>query len=191
MDGKTGATAVGARNFLVAYNVNLNTTSTRRANAIAFDVRERGRVKREGNPITGKKVLDENGKPVMIPGTLKSVKAIGWFIEEYGIAQISMNLTDISVTSMHEAFDEVCRKAVDRGIRVTGSELVGVIPLQAMLDAGRYFLRKQQRSSGVSDKELIKIAVKSLGLDELYPFEPDKKSLSTFWKRRPVKAKRN
>ena len=125
---KTGATAVGARNFLVAYNVNLNTTSTRRANSIAFDVRERGRVKREGNPITGKKVLDENGKPVMIPGTLKSVKAIGWYIEEYGIAQISMNLTDISVTSVHEAFDEVCRKAADRGIRVTGSEFVGVIP---------------------------------------------------------------
>lgn len=172
---KTGATAVGARNFLVAYNVNLNTTSTRRANAIAFDVRERGRVKREGNPITGKKVLDEKGKPVMIPGTLKSVKAIGWFIEEYGIAQISMNLTDISVTSMHEAFDEVCRKAADRGIRVTGSELVGVIPLKAMLDAGRYFLRKQQRSTGIPDSELIRIAVKSLGLDELYPFDPHKK----------------
>ena len=172
---KTGATAVGARNFLVAYNVYLNTTSTRRANAIAFDVRERGRVKREGNPITGKPVKDENGKNVMIPGTLKSVKAIGWYIEEYGIAQISMNLTDISVTSVHEAFDEVCRKAADRGIRVTGSELVGVIPLQAMLDAGRYFLRKQQRSTGVSDKELIKIAVKSLGLDELYPFDPQKK----------------
>jgi len=172
---KTGATAVGARNFLVAYNVNLNTTSTRRANAIAFDVRERGRVKRTGNPLTGKPVLDDNGEKVMIPGTLKSVKAIGWYIEEYGIAQISMNLTDISVTSVHEAFDEVCRKAIDRGIRVTGSELVGVIPLQAMLDAGRYFLRKQQRSTGVSDKELIKIAVKSLGLDELYPFEPRKK----------------
>lgn len=172
---KTGATAVGARNFLVAYNINLNTTSTRRANAIAFDVRERGRVKREGNPITGKQVKDENGKNVMIPGTLKSVKAIGWYIEEYGIAQISMNLTDISVTSVHQAFDEVCRKAADRGIRVTGSELVGVIPLQAMLDAGRYFLRKQQRSTGVSDKELIKIAVKSLGLDELYPFDPKKK----------------
>lgn len=172
---KTGATAVGARNFLVAYNINLNTTSTRRANAIAFDVRERGRVKREGNPITGKPVKDENGKNVMIPGTLKSVKAIGWYIEEYGIAQISMNLTDISVTAVHEAFDEVCRKAAERGIRVTGSELVGVIPLQAMLDAGRYFLRKQQRSTGISEKELIKIAVKSLGLDELYPFDPKKK----------------
>ena len=155
-----------------------------------FDVRERGRVKREGNPITGKKVLDENGKPVMIPGTLKSVKAIGWFIEEYGIAQISMNLTDISVTSMHEAFDEVCRKAVDRGTRVTGSELVGVIPLQAMLDAGRYFLRKQQRSSGVSDKELIKIAVKSLGLDELYPFEPDKKIIEYILEKEAGKGKK-
>lgn len=172
---KTGATAVGARNFLVAYNINLNTTSTRRANSIAFDVRERGRSLREGNPITGKLVKDENGKQVMVPGTLKSVKAIGWFIEEYGVAQISMNLTDIAVTSVHEAFDEVCRKAAERGIRVTGSELVGVIPLQAMLDAGRYFLRKQERSTGVSDKELIKIAVKSLGLDELYPFDPQKK----------------
>ena len=161
---KTGATAVGARNFLVAYNINLNTTSTRRANAIAFDVRERGR-----------NIIDENGKPVTVPGTLKSVKAIGWFIEEFGVAQISMNLTDISITSVHEAFDEVCRKADARGVRVTGSELVGVIPLNAMLEAGRYFLRKQQRSTGVSDKELIKIAVKSLGLDELYPFEADKK----------------
>ena len=172
---KTGATAVGARNFLVAYNINLNTTSTRRANSIAFDVRERGRAKRDGDPVTGKLVKDEKGNTVMIPGTLKSVKAIGWFIEEYGIAQISMNLTDISVTSVHRAFDEVCEKARLRGIRVTGSELVGVIPLQAMLDAGRYFLHKQQRSSGVSDRELIKIAVKSLGLDELYPFDPDKK----------------
>lgn len=172
---KTGATAVGARNFLVAYNINLNTTSTRRANAIAFDVRERGRTKREGNPVTGKIVKDENGKPVMIPGSLKSVKGIGWYIEEFGVAQISMNLTDISITSVHEAFDEVCKKANERGVRVTGSELVGVIPLNAMLEAGKYFLRKQQRSTGVSDKELIKIAVKSLGLDELYPFEADKK----------------
>jgi glutamate formiminotransferase/formiminotetrahydrofolate cyclodeaminase len=170
---KTGATAVGARNFLVAYNINLNTTSTRRANAIAFDVRERGRAQKD--PVTGKPVKDGQGNAVMVPGTLKSVKAIGWFIEEYGVAQISMNLTDIGVTSVHRAFDEVCDKAQARGIRVTGSELVGVIPLQAMLDAGRYFLHKQQRSSGVSDKELIKIAVKSLGLDELYPFEPRKK----------------
>lgn len=166
-----GAVAIGARNFLIAYNVNLNTTSTRRANAIAFDVRERGRVKREN----GKIVLDENGKQVNIPGTLKSVKAIGWFIEEYGVAQISMNLTDITVTSIHKAFDEVCDKAQKRGIRVTGSELVGLIPLDAMLEAGRYFLRKQQRSIGVSDAELIKIAVRTMGLDELTPFDPQQK----------------
>lgn len=187
---RTGATAVGARNFLVAYNINLNTTSTRRANAIAFDVRERGRVKREGDPLTGKLVKDANGKQVMIPGSLKSVKAIGWFIEEYGVAQISMNLTDISVTPVHVAFDEVCRKAAERGIRVTGSELVGVIPLQAMLDAGRYFLRKQERSTGVSDKELIKIAVKSLGLDELYPFDPDKKIIEYILEKEAGKGKK-
>lgn len=172
---KTGVTAVGARNFLIAYNVNLNTTSTRRANSVAFDVRERGRVKREGNPITGKIIKDEKGKPIYEPGLLKSVKAIGWFIEEFGIAQISMNLTDIKVTSLHKAFDTVCERATARGLRVTGSELVGVVPLEAMLQAGKYFLRKQNRSTGVPDKELIKIAVKSLGLDELYPFEPDKK----------------
>ncbi len=172
---KTGTIAVGARDFLVAYNVNLNTTSTRRANAIAFDVRERGRVKREGNPLTGKIIKDKEGKPVMIPGSLKAVKGIGWFIEEYGIAQISMNLTNISITSIHEAFDEVCKKADARGIRVTGSEIVGLVPLDAMLEAGRYFLRKQQRSLGVSDAELIKIAVKSMGLDELGPFDPDEK----------------
>ena len=172
---KSGATAVGARDFLVAYNVNLNTTSTRRANAIAFDVRERGRSKREGNPLTGKIVRDDQGNPVMIPGTLKAVKAIGWFIPEFGITQISINLTNISITPMHIAFDEVCSKASDRGIRVTGSELVGLIPLKAMLDAGRYFLQKQERSLGVSDSELIKIAVKSLGLDELGPFDPDEK----------------
>jgi glutamate formiminotransferase/formiminotetrahydrofolate cyclodeaminase len=172
---RAGAIAVGARDFLVAFNINLNTTSTRRANAIAFDVRERGRVKREGNPVTGNIVKDEEGNPVMIPGTLKAVKAIGWFIEEYGVAQISMNLTNISVTPVHIAFDEVCRKAEARGIRVTGSELVGLIPLSAMLDAGRYFLRKQQRSTGISDGELIKIAVVSMGLDQLGPFDPDEK----------------
>ena len=172
---KSGVTAVGARNFLVAYNVNLNTTSTRRANSIAFDVREKGRVLRDGDPITGKIVKDEQGNQVYTPGSLKCVKAIGWFIEEYGVAQISMNLTDITVTSVHEAFDEVCRRAAARGIRVTGSELVGVIPLQAMLDAGKHYLKKQQRSLGISDKEIIKIAVKSMGLDELYPFDPDKK----------------
>jgi len=169
---KAGVTAVSARDFLVAFNVNLNTTSTRRANSIAFDVRERGRTKREGNPVTGKIVKDENGKPVMIPGSLKSVKAIGWFIEEYGIAQISMNLTNISITSVHEAFDEVAKKATERGIRATGSELVGLIPLNAMLDAGKYFLRKQNRSLGVDNDELIKIAIKSMGLDELKPFNP-------------------
>ncbi|MBB5397889.1 glutamate formimidoyltransferase [Mucilaginibacter sp. AK015] len=175
MDTKQGATVIGARDFLIAYNINLNTTSTRRANAIAFDVREAGRVMREGDPVTGKIITDKNGKPRSIPGTLKSVKAIGWYIEEYGVAQISMNLTNIEVTPIHVAFDEVCRKAADRGIRVTGSELVGLIPLKAMLDAGKYFLRKQQRSVGVSEKELIKIAVKSMGLDELGPFNPDER----------------
>lgn len=172
---KTGASAIGARNFLVAYNVNLNTTSTRRANSIAFDIREAGRVKREGDPITGKIVTDESGESVRIPGSLKKTRAIGWYIEEYGIAQISINLTDISVTPVHIAFDEVCEKARLRGIRVTGSELVGLIPLQAMLDAGKYFLKKQQRSIGISDDEIIKISIKSLGLDELAPFDPKKK----------------
>ena len=172
---RAGSTVIGARDFLVAYNVNLNTTSTRRANSVAFDVREAGRVKREGNPVTGKIVTDENGNPVSIPGSLKAVKAIGWFIEEYGIAQISMNLTNISITPVHVAFDEVCKKATERGLRVTGSELVGLIPLQAMLDAGKYFLIKQNRSTGISDKELIKIAVKSLGLDELTPFKPEER----------------
>jgi len=175
LNERSGATAVGARNFLIAYNVNLNTTSVRRANSIAFDVREAGRVVREGDPVTGKIVNDENGEPLRIPGTLKKVRAIGWFIQEYGIAQISMNLTDITVTSMHQAFDAVVEKARDRGIRVTGSELIGVIPLQAMLDAGKYFLRKQERSVGVPDAEIIKIAVKSLGLDELAPFDPKKR----------------
>jgi glutamate formiminotransferase/formiminotetrahydrofolate cyclodeaminase len=175
LDLKRGATVIGARDFLVAYNVNLNTTSTRRANSIAFDVREAGRVIRDGDPITGKIVTDENGKPKFKPGSLKSVKAIGWYIEEYGIAQISMNLTNINVTPVHIAFDEVCKKAGERGIRVTGSELVGLIPLKAMLDAGKYFLRKQKRSTGVSEKELIKIAIKSMGLDELGPFKPEER----------------
>ncbi|HVM90160.1 MAG TPA: glutamate formimidoyltransferase [Puia sp.] len=170
-DAKRGATVIGARDFLVAYNVNLNTTSVRRANAIAFDVREAGRVKK----INNKTVLDDHGKPVTVPGSLKNVKAIGWFIEEYGIAQISMNLTNINITPLHIAFDEVCKKADARGIRVTGSELVGLIPLKAMLDAGKYFLRKQKRSAGVSEKELIKIAVKSMGLEELAPFRPEER----------------
>lgn len=172
---RAGATAVGARDFLIAYNINLNTTSSRRANAIAFDVRETGRVKRIGNPLTGEIVRDEAGKPVYEPGTLKAVKAIGWFIEEYGISQISMNLTDLDVTPVHVAFDEVCRCAEARGIRVTGSELVGLVPLEAMLAAGRYYLDKQQRSSGIPDSEVLKIAVKSLGLDDLKPFEPQEK----------------
>lgn len=171
----TGVTAVGARDFLVAYNVNLNTTSTRRANAIAFDIREKGRPMREGNPITGKKKLDERGKEIWMPGSLKACKAIGWFIEEYGIAQISINLTNISITPVHLAFEETSRKALERGLRVTGSELVGLIPLKAMIDAGKYFLAKQQRSLGISEKELVKIAVKSLGLDDLKPFNPKEK----------------
>ncbi len=172
---ETGATAVGARDFLVAYNINLNTTSTRRANAIAFDVRERGRAKRKGDPLTGEIVRDKGGLPVMIPGSLKEVKAIGWYIEEYGIAQISMNLTNISVTPVHLAYDEVYKRAEARGVRVSGSELVGLIPLKAILDAGRYFLKKQKRSVGIADRELIKIAVKSMGLDDLYPFKPEEK----------------
>ncbi len=174
-NAKSGATAVGARNFLVAYNVNLNTTSTRRANAIAFDIREKGRPQREGNPITGKKKTDANGKVLWTPGSLKACKAIGWFIEEFGIAQVSINLTDISVTPLHVAFEEAVEKARQRGVRVTGSELVGVVPLKAMLDAGKYFLEKQNRSTGIADSEIIKIAVKSMGLDELYPFDPKKK----------------
>lgn len=172
---RTGATAISARDFLIAYNVNLNTTSTRRANAIAFDIREAGRIKREGNPITGKKVIDEHGEPVRIPGKLKAVKGIGWYIDEYGIAQISYNLTNISITSMHEAFDESCKAALKRGIRVTGSEIIGLIPLQAMLDAADYYLIKQERSLGISESEKIKIAVKSLGLDDLKPFNPEEK----------------
>ena len=160
-NAKSGATVIGARDFLVAYNVNLNTTSTRRANAVAFDVREAGRPKREGHPLTGKPVTDAAGQPVMEPGTLKAVKAIGWYIAEYGIAQVSMNLTDLRVTPLHVAFDEVCRAADARGLRVTGSELVGLVPLAALLDAGRHFLRKQQRSLGVSEQELVRLAITS------------------------------
>jgi len=172
---RTGATAVGARNFLIAYNINLNTTSVRRANAIAFDIREKGRIKREGDPVTGKILKDDNGEPLYEPGLLKAVKAIGWYIEEYGIAQVSVNLTDISVTPLHIVFDTACEQARKRGLHVTGSELVGVIPLKAMLEAGRYFLHKQNRSTGIPEKEIIKIAVKSLGLDDLAPFYPEKK----------------
>jgi len=175
MNEKAGATVIGARDFLIAYNINLNTKSVRLANGVAFDVREAGRVKREGDPITGKILKDENGEDIRIPGTLKSVKAIGWFIDEYNVAQISMNLTNYKITSVHQAFDEVCRSAQSRGLRVTGSELVGLIPLSAMLDAGKHYLQKQNRSIGVSEAELIHIAVKSLGLDELAPFDPQKK----------------
>lgn len=171
---KSGVTAISARDFLIAYNVNLNTTSTRRANAIAFDIREAGRVKYE-NGVSGKKVVDANGQPIRVPGKLKAVKGIGWYIEEYGIAQISYNLTNINITSMHVAFDETVNSAIERGLRVTGSELIGLIPLKAMLDAGDYFLRKQQRSLGISEEEKIKIAVKSLGLDDLKPFNPQEK----------------
>lgn len=172
---RSGATVIGARDFLIAYNVNLNSKSTRIANRIAFDVREAGRAKREGNPYTGEIVRDENGEAVRIPGTCKAVKAVGWYIEEYGVAQISANLTNYRITPIHIFFDEVCKSATERGVRVTGSELVGLIPLKAMLDAGRYFLEKQERSIGVSDDELIHIAIKSMGLDELGPFEPREK----------------
>lgn len=172
---KTGATAIGARDFLVAYNINLNTTSTRRANSIAFDIREAGRVKREGDPITGKIITDADGEPLREPGTLKAVKGIGWYIEEYGIAQLSLNLTNINITPVHIAFDEACARAAERGIRVTGSEIVGLVPLKSLLDAADYFLRKQERSLGISEAEKVKIAVKSLGLDDLAPFDAEKK----------------
>ena len=172
---RSGATAVGARDFLIAVNYNLNTTSTRRANAIAFDVREKGRPMREGNSVTGKVVLDEKGNQVMIPGTLKGTKAIGWFIEEYGIAQVSMNITNISDTPLHIAFDEVSVKAAARGVRVTGLEIVGLVPKRAIIDAGKHYLVKQQRSVGISEAEIIKIAIKSMGLDDLKPFIPEEK----------------
>lgn len=172
---KAGATVIGARDFLIAYNINLNTKSVRLANSVAFDVREAGRVKREGHPITGKIIKDEEGNELRIPGTLKACKAIGWFIEEYGIAQISMNLTNYKITPVHIAFDEVCKSAATRGMRVTGSELVGLIPLDAMLEAGKFYLQKQNRSLGVSEEELIAIAIKSLGLNELSAFDPQQK----------------
>ncbi len=172
---RTGCTAVGARDFLIAVNFNLNTTSTRRANAIAFDVREKGRPKREGGKPNGKPMKDAEGNTIMLPGTLKATKAIGWFIDEYGIAQVSMNITDMGVTPLHIAFDEVSRAAAARGIRVTGTEIVGLIPKRALIDAGKHYLRMQQRSSGIPDSEIIKIAVKSMGLDELKPFDPSEK----------------
>ncbi len=171
----TGCTAVGARDFLIAVNFNLNTTSTRRANAIAFDVREKGRPKREGGKPNGKPMTDADGRVIMLPGTLKATKAIGWYIDEYGIAQVSMNITDISVTPLHKAFDEVCRAAAARGLRVTGTEIVGLLPKRALIDAGRHYLHMQQRSTGIAESEIIKIAVKSMGLDDLKPFKPEEK----------------
>ncbi|MGM9846113.1 MAG: glutamate formimidoyltransferase [Muribaculaceae bacterium] len=172
---RTGATTIGARDFLIAVNFNLNTTSTRRANAIAFDVREKGRPLREGGSLTGKPLKDADGKPLMQPGTLKGTKAIGWYIDEYGIAQVSMNITDIATTPLHVAFDEVCRAAAARGVRVTGTEIVGLVPKRTLIDAGKYFLKKQQRSVGLPDREIIRIAIKSMGLDELRPFDPKEK----------------
>jgi len=172
---RAGSTAIGARDFLIAYNINLNTTSVRRANSIAFDIRENGRLKREGGKVSGKIIKDKKGNPLRTKGKCKAVKAIGWYIEEYGVAQISMNLTNIKLTSLHKAFEETCKSADKRGIRVTGSEIVGLVPLKVMLDAGNYFLKKQERSTGISEKEIIHIAVKSLGLDELAPFDPEKK----------------
>lgn len=172
---RTGATTVGARDFLIAVNFNLNTTSTRRANAVAFDVREKGRPVREGGSPVGKPLRDENGNSIMQPGTLKATKAIGWYIEEYGVAQVSMNITDIAVTPLHVAFDEVCRKAEARGLRVTGTEIVGLVPKRALIEAGKHFLRKQQRSVGIAEEEIVRIAVKSMGLDDLKPFRPEEK----------------
>ncbi len=185
---RTGATAVGARDFLIAVNFNLNTTSTRRANAIAFDVREKGRPKRVGPLVTDKPVTDENGEVVMIPGTLKATKAIGWYIDEYGIAQVSMNITDINVTPLHVAFDEVCRAASARGLRVTGTEIVGLVPKKAILDAGKYFLDKQQRSSGIAEDEIVRMAVKSMGLDDLKPFKPEEKIVESILEKGMHKA---
>jgi len=173
----TGAVAVGARDFLLAYNINLNTASAHIARDIAFDVRERGRIKRKETSLTGEVAKDKDGRPVYQSGSLKAVKAIGWYIKEYGIAQVSTNLTNIDLTPIHIAFEEVCRRADARGVRVTGSELVGLVSLKAMLDAGRYFLKKQQHSIAVTDKELIRIAVESLGLNDLYEFKPQEKIL--------------
>lgn len=172
---RTGATTIGARDFLIAVNFNLNSTSTRRANAIAFDVREKGRPMREGGRITGKPLRDDNGNIIMQSGTLKGTKAIGWYIDEYGIAQVSMNITDINATPLHTAFDEVCRAAQARGLRVTGTEIVGLIPKKALIEAGRHFLHKQQRSTGIPESEIVRIAIKSMGLDELKPFVPAEK----------------
>jgi glutamate formiminotransferase/formiminotetrahydrofolate cyclodeaminase len=172
---KSGATAISARDFLVAYNINLNTTSTRKANSVAFDIREAGRIKREGDKINGKIITDNKGNPMRTPGFFKSVKGIGWYIKEYGIAQISYNLTDINLSPLHKVFDKTCEMATNRGLRVTGSELIGLVPKKVLIDAGKYFLQKQKRSKGIAEKEIIKIAIKSLGLDELSSFNPNER----------------
>ena len=172
---KSGATAISARDFLVAYNINLNTTSTRRANAVAFDIREAGRIKREGDSLSGKIMKDKNGNPLKEPGLFKSVKGIGWYIEEYGVAQISYNLTNINISPLHEVFDKTCERSIARGMRVTGSELVGLVPKKVLIDAGKHFLKRQERSIGIHESEIIKIAIKTLGLDELAPFDPQER----------------
>ena len=172
---KSGATGISARDFLVAYNVNLNTTSTRRANAVAFDIREGGRIKREGGTLSGKVIKDADGNPMKEPGLFKAVKGIGWYIEEYGVAQISYNLTDINISPLHEVFDKTCERAIARGMRVTGSELIGLVPKKVLIDAGKHFLKKQERSTGIHESEIIKIAIKTLGLDELAPFNPEER----------------
>jgi glutamate formiminotransferase/formiminotetrahydrofolate cyclodeaminase len=172
---KSGATGISARDFLVAYNVNLNTTSTRRANAVAFDIREGGRIKREGGTLSGKVIKDADGNPIKEPGLFKAVKGIGWYIEEYGVAQISYNLTDINISPLHEVFDKTCERSIARGMRVTGSELIGLVPKKVLIDAGKHFLKKQERSTGICESEIIKIAIKTLGLDELAPFNPEER----------------
>ena len=187
---RTGCTAVGARDFLIAVNYNLNTTSTRRANAIAFDVREKGRPVREGGLLTGKPLKDADGKTIMQPGTLKATKAIGWYIDEYGIAQVSMNMTNLNVTPLHVAFDEVCRAAAARGVRVTGTEIVGLVPKKTLIDAGKYFLEKQQRSTGIPEEDIMKIAIKSMGLDDLKPFNPHEKVIEFMMEDSTVEAKK-
>lgn len=187
---RTGCTAVGARDFLIAVNYNLNTTSTRRANAIAFDVREKGRPVREGGLLTGKPLKDADGKTIMQPGTLKATKAIGWFIDEYGIAQVSMNMTNLNVTPLHVAFDEVCRAAAARGVRVTGTEIVGLVPKKTLIDAGKYFLEKQQRSTGIPEVDIMKIAIKSMGLDDLKPFNPHEKVIEFMMEDSAAEAKK-
>ena len=187
---RTGCTAVGARDFLIAVNYNLNTTSTRRANAIAFDVREKGRPVREGGLLTGKPLKDADGKTIMQPGTLKATKAIGWFIDEYGIAQVSMNMTNLNVTPLHVAFDEVCRAAAARGVRVTGTEIVGLVPKKTLIDAGKYCLEKQQRSTGIPEEDIMKIAIKSMGLDDLKPFNPHEKVIEFMMEDSAAEAKK-